>query len=589
MTDPTLEEDPPDPTSADLSVALGSDDDYIEISDAVAEKPSFMTTVTLEEQIEPLKTEPVPMLSAGDQVSWGEMAWTVATALPDGWFNATSSNGTPVAVHPGRQKHWGILEQVPTASALLRFAGPEGIVLETTATPVTGPMGTSKLLSSVGQLAQVIATLADLGYAVVDLDPRGIVVTDTGLALTRWPALAAVGEPLPQRYREGISPPELAHGGRASGKEGVYLLGAIMALWVRGEPLGPEGMYAIPEQVKYLPGVPQFLTGCLGPAAIRPEPAALSDLLDFASPAPVPEIRVGAATTIGCNLDRHRNEDSFGVRSEWMGGATGSSLVIRAAVSDGMGGMDAGDEASKAAIDAFLSDLVPDTLEDDAMADWAISLGWSANDAVIAQLDGRNGGATLTGLVFDGARYALVHVGDSRAYLWSRPGASARNADPRYRDVGTEVANTDLSNSDRTKAGNGPAGTATEPRLRMLSQDHTLVAAMVASGIMTAAEAAESPDRNQLLRSLGSAKGRRDGFFAEIRTSPSARTETLDVGAVIALMSDGVWDLIDETAIQEMLATCGDDPQRVAQFLVDAAVVGGAPDNATAVVICRTR
>jgi protein phosphatase len=311
------------------------------------------------------------------------------------------------------------------------------------------------------------------------------------------------------------------------------------------------------------------LEGCLARAAARPEPGQLARLFSVASRAEAPQLATGAATTIGCNPDRHRNEDSFGLATQWVGGAAGSRCLTRAAVSDGMGGMDAGDEASRAAIEVFLSAGAPADIEGNALAEWAVALGWAANGKVIDQLRDRHGGATFTGVVLDGARFALVHVGDSRAYLWQH---DHRGQDGTPRDTqGAKDTGADAN------------------RLVQLTQDHTLVAAKLASGVMSPEEAAESTDRNQLLRSLGSTRGTRPGFFAEFASETGNRTQTLSVGAVLVLVSDGVWDVVAGDFTAQTLARNGRDPQLVAQALVDEAVRGGAPDNATAVVIRRVR
>jgi serine/threonine protein phosphatase PrpC len=68
-----------------------------------------------------------------------------------------------------------------------------------------------------------------------------------------------------------------------------------------------------------------------------------------------------------------------------------------------------------------------------------------------------------------------------------------------------------------------------------------LARALVASGQLDAAEAATSPDRNQLLRSLGSLRSRRPDYFGEL-SSPEGRSALLAVGATVLLVSDGVWE-----------------------------------------------
>lgn len=502
----------------------------------------------LEERVEPLPAEPSPPVGPGDRVSWDELDATIDARLSGGWYKAKNASGRPIVLRPGQFPYADVLAANPVAGSLACHVGPEGVALYDDYPPVKAPLTSSEAVILLTGLAQLVADLADGGLAMVDLDPRGLVRRTEGLGLARWPTIVAIGDPLPIRYREGITPPELSDGGVTTGKEGVYVIGAIVALLARGEFLGPEGVISVLSALADAPGVPQLVATSLAPAPERPEPAELLDrMLAFNLP-PQPRLIVGAATTIGCNPERLRNEDCYGIGTQCVGGSASSACLTRIAVADGMGGMAAGDEASQAAIAAFLSAAPPDSLHEDALPDWALELGWSANEAVLARLAGRDGGSTLTGLVFDGARFALVHVGDSRAYLAS-PGAE---------------------------------------EIRLLSRDHSLAAALVASGQLDPAKAATSPDRHQLLRSLGSSRNRQPGYFGEVGSSEGDhRTELLEVGATVLLASDGVWDVVSEQTLRASMARGGQDPQAAAQMLVDAAVAGGAPDNATAVVATR--
>ncbi len=145
-------------------------------------------------------------------------------------------------------------------------------------------------------------------------------------------------------------------------------------------------------------------------------------------------------------------------------------------VCDGMGGAAGGEVASHLAAETFLSHLAGETgrglRRSQARIDAAVQ---AANRAVFQQaqrtpqLTGM--GTTLVGLVHDSLRCArttscrplwLVHVGDSRCYLWR----------------------------DR--------------HLERLTEDHSLVEEQVRAGQITAAQAMESPMRNLITRAVGS-------------------------------------------------------------------------------------
>src|SRR5690606_36998809 len=90
------------------------------------------------------------------------------------------------------------------------------------------------------------------------------------------------------------------------------------------------------------------------------------------------------------------------------------------AVADGMGGHAAGEGASKVVI-AALAPLDDDEPGDDLLSQLRESVA-GGNSAIAelvendAELEGM--GTTLTAILFSGNRLGLLHIGDSRAYLW---------------------------------------------------------------------------------------------------------------------------------------------------------------------------
>ncbi|MFI6644241.1 MerR family transcriptional regulator [Streptomyces sp. NPDC050504] len=141
-------------------------------------------------------------------------------------------------------------------------------------------------------------------------------------------------------------------------------------------------------------------------------------------------------------------------------------------------------------------------------------------------------GTTLTAMLWTGSQLALVHVGDSRAYL--------------LRDG----------------------------ELLLITHDHTVVAAMVEDGRLTADEAASHPQRAMLLRAL-------DGG-----TAPTADVRLRDAlpGDRYLLCSDGLHAAVADDAVREVLTATAGDPDRAVRALVDLARAAGAPDNVACVV-----
>jgi protein phosphatase len=120
---------------------------------------------------------------------------------------------------------------------------------------------------------------------------------------------------------------------------------------------------------------------------------------------------------------------------------------------------------------------------------------------------------------------------------------------------------------------------------KQITRDHSLVAALVASQMITPQEAMHHPDRNKVLRSLGSLRQPQDDYVDSLKASNEVST-TLEVGQALLLVSDGVWGEVSDLRMAEILSS-STDPQASAEALVRAALEAGAPDNATALLIKR--
>jgi PPM family protein phosphatase len=218
-------------------------------------------------------------------------------------------------------------------------------------------------------------------------------------------------------------------------------------------------------------------------------------------------------------LVRDNNEDSV---------YAGPRLL---AIADGMGGHAAGEVASKIVI-GTLEELD----EDRPVADLIGTLRNTVDDATAAlahavqenpALEGM--GTTLTAIRFGGSRIALVHVGDSRAYLM-RGG-----------------------------------------QLSQITHDDTYVQSLVDSGKLTAEEASHHPRRSMILRALNGSEVDPDISIREARR-----------GDRYLLCSDGLSDVVTATTLLEALST--GTPQACADRLIDLALRGGGPDNVTCIV-----
>ena len=250
----------------------------------------------------------------------------------------------------------------------------------------------------------------------------------------------------------------------------------------------------------------------------QPPPAAAGEGLGAMSGAPL-RIESWARTDVG--RVRPHNEDSHLVRD-------GAGLW---AVADGMGGHEGGEWASGRIVRALEEAELGDSLESaSAAAAAAIRL---ANGEILAEarLRGRQMGSTAVVLIVRRLRYALLWVGDSRAYLM-RGG-----------------------------------------RLAPLSRDHSQVQEMVARGLMTAEQAVGHPMGHILSRAIG--------VQGEVEVD---RVEgDLQGGDVFLLSSDGLHGVAGDYAIERQFAR--DAPDRALDQLVALALERGAPDNVTGIAV----
>jgi len=231
-------------------------------------------------------------------------------------------------------------------------------------------------------------------------------------------------------------------------------------------------------------------------------------------------MRFAARSDVG--LLRDGNEDS---------GYAGPHLL---AVADGMGGAAAGEVASSVAVAAFVS-LDDGDIQGDLLAALRNALS-RAQDQLSALVEAEPGlqgmGTTLIVMLRSGSRLALLHVGDSRAYLMR------------------------------------------DGELQQITHDHTLVQSLIDSGRLTEQEARNHPQRNILTRVL-------DG--SPVVVEPDLSVRELRVGDRLLLCSDGLSGVVTQDTMADLLRE-SPDPQEAAQALVALALRAGGPDNITCVV-----
>ena len=183
-------------------------------------------------------------------------------------------------------------------------------------------------------------------------------------------------------------------------------------------------------------------------------------------------------------------------------------------VADGMGGHQAGEVASrtvnKIVMDKVYSKEVAPSLAlatrrlDETSESVLTSAFKEANRILYerARAQGNDMGTTLTAALVIGDTATIANVGDSRTYLW-RDGV-----------------------------------------LKQVTQDHSLVASMVAAGVLKPSEVRSHPNRNQVYRTLG--------------INPEVEVDTFVVtlqrGDRLLLCSDGLWEMVLDPEIGRTVA-----------------------------------
>ena len=212
-------------------------------------------------------------------------------------------------------------------------------------------------------------------------------------------------------------------------------------------------------------------------------------------------------------------------------------------VADGLGGHEAGEVASRiaattvgdmicAGIGAAVEDLSAAALNE--LLTTAIEAA-NGKVSVAAEKGGQDrhmGTVLVVALVRPPVAY-ISHAGDSRAYL--------------------------VKGSTLTR----------------LTQDDSVVQQLVASGVISEAEAREHPQRNLVTKIVGQ----------DSPVRPSFREVALEPGDWLLLCSDGLWDMLDDEAILGHVLKADGDPVPATEALISAANAAGGRDNISVIAI----
>ncbi|SER05194.1 protein phosphatase [Gracilibacillus ureilyticus] len=229
---------------------------------------------------------------------------------------------------------------------------------------------------------------------------------------------------------------------------------------------------------------------------------------------------------------REINEDAAAIYEKPAAG------LVLAIVADGMGGHQAGDVASKMAIEKLLEIWQNDILsvsDKDNAEDWLKNAVIQANNHVYEYAQSKRSlkgmGTTIVASICSNDYFVIAHIGDSRAYLLN------------------------------------------QDQLQQVTADHSLVGELVRSGQLSEEDALVHPRKNVILKALGT----------EMDVTPDIYSSQWQTSSVLLLCTDGLTNKVSDKEIQQILGK--ECTQQSIDQLIELANDRGGEDNITLAVI----
>lgn len=232
---------------------------------------------------------------------------------------------------------------------------------------------------------------------------------------------------------------------------------------------------------------------------------------------------------------RDHNEDYLGYRQPQEPELSEAGWLYT--VADGVGGAQAGEVASKLAVQTLLAAYYRSYQTTPA---GRLREAFTAANRIVFEKASEQEGpqrmsTTLVAAAIQGRELTVANVGDSRAYL------------------------------------------IREGQIRQITQDHSMVAQLVAEGVITPEQAEIHPQRHVISRSIG----------ARPEVEVDLFTETLSPGDRLLMCSDGLTEHVSDADI--LAAVWDGDPEASVRRLVALANERGGKDNITVLVVRALR
>ncbi len=207
-------------------------------------------------------------------------------------------------------------------------------------------------------------------------------------------------------------------------------------------------------------------------------------------------------------------------------------------VSDGMGGHNAGEVASKTAlkaIETFFANIdistIPENLIPDTMAGAVFAANKEVWDKSRSMPEYSGMGCTLAMVFLDKNMLHVCHIGDSRVYVIDHK------------------------------------------EIIQITMDHSVVMELVKAGQISKEEARKSTLKNQLTRALGISS----------EANLEYTKQQVKMGDTILLCTDGPWDMLTDDEIYTVVKK-GGIPEQCCSRLIRMANDAGGDDNITVIV-----
>lgn len=331
-------------------------------------------------------------------------------------------------------------------------------------------------------------------------------------------------------------PPETKRDCPVGEATSVYIVGVLLyqAIYQQLPTLNLVYSYLDKQPI---PGIYQLINLCLSP--IVEERVSLNQLIKALEETKKTFSRckvqwdVASGSTIGLSRQRLHNEDNYSIQQY----SSSYNDAILAVLADGMGGLAQGEIASQLAVKTVIETPVDCFVDSEEQChEWLISVVKKANKCVNENVS--KGGTTLSIVWVNSQKLRIAHIGDSRIYLIRKQ------------------------------------------RICQLSEDHSLVAMLLADGDITYAESQKHPQRNILTKCIGSKEKLTSCHIQTLQAFGSDLSMLLEQDDIIILCSDGVWDLVPQIELAEIFIE-NHNLNIAIDKTINLVLARGARDNAT--------